>query len=172
VNRWTAARDGLQATLHWRGSTRPVVDLLSEMLDACAHVLEKYEARRGDFPIIGTMLEKRLCQADFVMALAVRYPEPYALTSAYAKMVRHWDAFDRYLAKAPALEPLPSPDEAEILAEHLRAIGEGTPYYRTREVMAFPPPDADAMLEEMIRQGLVKREMTPERGITLTRTQA
>jgi gamma-glutamyl:cysteine ligase YbdK (ATP-grasp superfamily) len=170
TNRWAAARYGLQATFRWDGAPRPVAEVLDEMLDACGAELEALGARRADLRLINTMIEKRVCQADFVLDLASRYPDPYCLASVYARLARHWDVFDDYLEAAPVLDPVPAPDEEGILAEHLSLIGEGTHFYRSREVMHYPPPVADEIVERMVQRGTIRREVTENRGTVLSRT--
>jgi hypothetical protein len=125
--------------------------------------------KRTDLGVIDTMLRKRTCQADLVLKLAERYPDPWCLASAYAKLVRHWELFDEYVEGTAAREPMPLADEDAILAEHLSNIGEGTHFYRSREVMFYPPPVADEMIERMIEQGTVRREVSENRGILLSR---
>jgi len=169
INRWAAAKYGLQATFRWDGKAKPVTELLGEMLDACASGLQALEAKRDDFVLINTMCAKRLCQADFTIEVAKRYPEPYGFASAYGKLIRHWDVFDTYLSSAPALDPVPAPDDDAVLQEHVKFIGEGTHFYRLRDVMYFPPPAADAVVDDLVRQGMITREVTPDRGIVLSR---
>jgi gamma-glutamyl:cysteine ligase YbdK (ATP-grasp superfamily) len=170
TNRWAAARYGLQATFRWDGAARPVAEVLDEMLDDCAAELEALGARRADLGLVNAMIEKRLCQADFVLDLASRYPDPHCLASVQAKLARHWDVFDQYLEAAPALDPIPAPDEEGVLAEHLALIGEGTHFYRSREAMHFPPPVADEIVERMVQRGTIQREVTEHRGTVLSRT--
>jgi gamma-glutamyl:cysteine ligase YbdK (ATP-grasp superfamily) len=169
TNRWSAARYGLQATFHWDGRPRPVVEVLDEMLGECEGELQALGTRRSDLRIVNAMLAKRTCQADFVLNLAERYPDPWCLASAYQKLVRHWEIFDEYVESAPTLEPIPLVDEEAILAEHLAIIGEGTYFYRTREAMNYPPPVADAIIERMVEQGAIRRDVTENRGVLLTR---
>ena len=169
TNRWAAAKHGLQATFHRDGRPLPVVDVLDDMLDSCADALTALGATRADFTLINTMLRKRVCQADFALGLAERYADPYLLISAYAKLVRHWDVFDDFVARCDVLDTVAPPDEDVILAEHLEAIGEGTRSYRLREVMYLPAPEADALLETMMSRGWIRRELTTERGLLLHR---
>jgi len=169
TNRWTAARDGMQATFLWNGKPRLVADLLDEMLDECADELENLGAKRADFALLNAMIRKRVCQADFVLGFAGRYPDVWCLTSAYAKLIRQWDAFDQYLESAPALDPIPAPDEQAVLAEHLAFVGEGTHFYRLHDAMRYPWPVTGEIIERLVRQGLVKREVTPRRGTLLYR---
>ena len=168
-NRWTAARDGMQATFRWNGKPRPVAEVLDEMLDGCEAELAVLGASRARLPIINGMVRKRVCQADMVIPLARRYPDPYLLANAYGKMLRHWEWFEEFLNGAPPLEPRLMLSDDDILAEHLKQIGEGTHLYQTRETMSFPPPAADAVRARLAAAGLVAEEFTLERGLTLSR---
>jgi hypothetical protein len=169
TNRWAAARWGLQATFCWNGQTKPVAEILDEMLDECSEALRVLETQRDEFSVINAMLQKRVCQADFVMQLAERYPEDHALTSAYSKMVRHWNVFEEYLEKATPLEPIGAPDDDAIQQAHLDEIGEGTHFYRSREVLFYPPPVADELVEKLIEKGVLAREISSRRGTVLHR---
>lgn len=169
VNRWSAAKYGLQASFHWQGREIPAVELLSQMLDECAPALQTLGARRSDFALMEAMLQKRSTQADWVREVAERYPDPWVFASAHAKLARHGDVFDHWLQSAPALEVLPAPDEEAVLQAHLDAIGEGTHFYRSRDALNFPPPQADAVVEQLVEQGRLRRDSSPKRGMTLSR---
>lgn len=169
TNRWLAARHGLQATFAWNQEPRPVVVVLNEMLDQCREELAALGVKRSDLTLIHQMLEKRVCQADYVIGLAARYPDPVCLTSAYAKLMRHWTVFDEYLETAPTLDPMPLPNDEEILAEHLALVGDGTHFYCSRDAMHYPPAIADALIERLIEQGTVAHEITESRGVRLSR---
>ena len=169
TNRWAAARYGMQATFVWDGQARPVAEILDEMIDDCLPALGRLGAKRTDLATIETMIRKRTCQADFALGLARRYPDPHLLTSAYAKLVRHWDVFDDYLRTSPVLDPAAVPDEDAIIQEHLAHVGEGTHFYQLRGAMYYPPPLTDEIIERMIRKGLITREVTTARGMLLHR---
>jgi len=169
VNRWSAAKHGLQASFHWNDQTLPVTELLAQMLDECASSLETLGAKRDDFALLETMLQKRVTQADWTLEIAARYPDPWVFASAHAKLARHGNVFDEWLQSAPPLGVLPAPDDAAILQAHLEAIGEGTHFYRSRDAMNFPPPLADAIIEQLVETGRVKRASSPKRGVTLSR---
>jgi len=169
TNRWLAARDGMQATFLWEDGTRAIVEILDEMLDQCKDALARLGAKRSDLTIMNKMIEKRICQADFAIDLGRRYEDVYLLTSAYSKMLRQWDAFEEYLGNAKKLEPIPAPDEKEIMEAHLAGVGEDTHFYNLRGVMHYPAPVADEIIERMIREGLIEREVTSTRGALLHR---
>jgi hypothetical protein len=169
TNRWAAARDGMQATFAWEGRALPVAELLDRMLDECAPALERLGLPRRNMTILPAMIRKRICQADCARRLRERYGDPHVLMSAYAKLLRHWDLFDEYLDQAEALDPVPAADEKAVLDEHLRYIGNGTHFYRLRDAMYYPAPLMHQLIEEMVRQGLIRKEITPTRGTLLHR---
>ena len=171
TNRWLAARHGLQATFSWNGKPKPVVELLDEMLTECSRELETLGVKRSDLTVLNTMIEKRICQADFVMSFADRYPDKYLFASAWAKLVRHWEIFEEYLECAETLDPEPLIDEDAILAEHLAFVGEGTHFYRLRGVMQYPAPVADKIIDRMLARHLIRREITPNCGPLLYRVE-
>ena len=169
LNRYAAAKHGLQATFIWDGQPKPVTEVLEEMLEYAAPGLSKLGASLDDLGIIQKMLQKRTCQADFALGYLKRFPDTMVMQSVFSKMVRHWTVFEEFLEKAPVLDPEPALDEDAILAEHLRVIGEGTHFYRTRQAMNLPPPAADDVLRRLEEQGLVRREVASSRGTVLTR---
>lgn len=169
TNRWAAARYGLQATFSWHGVPRPVVELLDEMLDECKTQLETLGVKRSELVILNKMIEKRVCQADFALRLADRYADRYCLASAYGKLVRQWDAFETYLETAETLDPIPALSDDDMLAEHLEFIGEGTHYYCLREAISYPAPATNELIERMVAEHLVRREITSNCGTLLYR---
>ena len=169
INRWLAARHGLQATFFWDGRQRPVAEIADEMLDECREALQVLGAVRSDLGVLETMIRKRVCQADFATELASRYPEDFMLASVYTKVLRHWDAFDNYVADTPTLDPAPAPDSEEVLAIHRDFIGESSPFYHSRDAMGLPPPVADAVLAQLEERGWVRRDRDAYRGTLLTR---
>ncbi len=56
-----------------------------------------------------------------------------------------------------------------MLEEHLAYVGEGTHFYRLREVMYYPPPVSDAIIERMVERGLITLERTDRHGLLLHR---
>ncbi|MHC4563348.1 MAG: glutamate-cysteine ligase family protein [Planctomycetota bacterium] len=169
TNRWAAARYGMQATFTWEDGYRPVTDVLDEMLDDCADALAQLGATRRDLCLINEMIRKRICQADLGIDIGQRYDNPHLLASAYAKVVRHWEAFDEFLAAAQPLEPAPPPDENVILEAHLGNIGEGTFRSRVHYTMYYPAAMTDEIIDTMVSRGLVRKEVTTTRGTLLHR---
>jgi len=169
VNRWSAAKHGMQASFHWNGKKLPVASILDEMLDECKESLAKLGCKRSDLVLINTMLKKRLCQADFAAELAGRYPDPQLFSSAYAKLLRHFEIVDEWLLKAKPLDPIAAPCDDTVIAEHLSHIGEGTEFSKLREVMCFPSPAADELYAAMEKRGLVEKEVTKAHGVLLNR---
>jgi hypothetical protein len=160
----------MQATFSWNGRPQQVGDIVAEMLTQCAPSLADLDARPTDLGVIGKMAEKRLCQADLALEIASRYEDPICLLSAYAKRLRNWNAFEEFLDASPALEPAEPLSRMEVLDEHVRAIGEGTSYYVSRSAMSYPPPQADAVLNELEASGRIVREITADGAIIVSRT--
>ena len=169
TNRWAAARYGMQATFAWNGGFRTAAEVLSEMLDDCADALAVLGATRSDLGLIEAMISKRICQADLVIALGRRYSDPHLLASAYAKVVRHWEAFDEFLASAEPLEPAGDPNDDVVLEAHLDVIGEGTYRSRLHGAMYYPAAMTNELIDTMVSRGLVRTEVTTTRGTLLHR---
>jgi len=91
TNHWAAARDGMQATFRWDCGSRPVVEVLEEMLNEVDAELAALGASSHDLHLVRTCIAKRLCQADAFADIAERYLDCHTLTSAYAKLCRGWD---------------------------------------------------------------------------------
>ena len=115
------------------------------------------------------MIRKRICQADLGIALGQRYSDPHLLASAYAKVVRHWEAFDEFLAAAEPLEPAGDPNDDVVLEAHLGVIGEGTYRSRLHGAMYYPAAMTNELIDTMVRRGLVRTEVTTTRGTLLHR---
>ena len=169
INRWSAAKYGLQAGFLTPDGEISVSDFLSQMLDECAQSLQTLGAQREDFSLIETMLQKHVTQADWTNEIAARYPDSWVFVSAHSKVAQGGGVFEEWLHKTPVLAAIPAPSEDQILQIHLDAIGEGTHFYRSREAMQLPPPMADKIIEKLIQQGRLRRDESPKRGITLSR---
>ena len=169
TNRWSAARWGMQATFAWGGTARPVAEIVGEMLDEAADALTILGTARADLGILQTMREKRLCQADFALSVASRYPDPVLCAEVLVKRMRDWNAFDIWLCDAAPLEPVPLLSRAEVLDGHLAHIGEGTHFFRTRETMHYPGVVADGVIAELIESGKIVRNISTKHGQTLSR---
>lgn len=169
INRWSAAKHGLQSSFCTHNGQISVTELLSQMLDECQTSLETLGAKRDDFKLIEAMLQKRVTQADWTNEIASRYPDAWVFVSAHSKVARDGVVFEEWLQTAPTLETIPALDEEQLLQVHLDAIGEGTHFYRSRQVMHLPPPVADDIIETLISAGQLRREESPKRGITLSR---
>jgi hypothetical protein len=139
------------------------------MLDAAGPSLARLGAKRCDLKLINAMLRKRFGQADFAISAMNRYPDSYTLATAYGNLLRHWEAFDEYLAKAPRLEPRPHPGPEGIMDEHLRLIGQSTHHHRPRSAMWYPQASIEEMIDLLVERGWIEREVTTTRGTLLHR---
>jgi len=168
INRWRAAKYGLQAKLIWDGEERPVAEVARKVIDIADEGMSVLGAGRRDLSVIGMMLKKRQTQADFVSAIQRSDPDPHSLMRTIATIYeKDHDAFKKYLEIAPAL---PAIEAMSIEAFLLSKI--------TREMSAFEvgvrtplsPYDFDRVIEKLEAEGKVKVEMDEKWGRRITRT--
>lgn len=170
LNRWAAAKYGMQATFIIDGQERTAADVLQQMLYECEAQLADLGATISDLGLINAMITKRTCQADMFMELGSRYPELYQYNSVYSKIARHWEAFDQYLESASPKEAVVAVNEETVLEEHLALVGEDTHFYRLRDVMHLSGPDTEEVIQRLIANGMIDRVVTSSRGPRLNRT--
>jgi hypothetical protein len=164
ANRWRAARDGLQATLSWNGEVREVRDILCDFLDEAR---PGYESLGAEPPVlIPAMLDKRLTQADFQMLFYEANPDPHAMSKDLANALAKGDPFSRYVHESSGLEAIPL---RRMEDEILSLIGEETPYWEIYERFRFPVPWLEDLLDSFEKEGKIRSQKTPERGVVFTR---
>ena len=165
VNRWAAAKYGMQATLFWEGRERPVAEILEELLDYCEPALAALGAARSDLSPLDVLARKRLCQADYVRELAARYPDPHCLTAVMKTLYSDGGSpIDEYMDSASPLDPVPAVDSEKVLTAHLGSIGEMSRPQHLYHIMYMPSAPRDRMLDEMVRRGLLEKETADDRG--------
>jgi len=168
VNRWRAAKYGLQATFHWDGGEKPVTEILKEMLNLAAEGLNLLGAEIKDLTTIAKMIEKRQTQADFILTLYELDKDPHRLLRTIATIFQDEEAFGKYLDMAPILPPVAPMDIRDHILSKI-AIGS-----RIGELSFFSPLapwDLDRVLEELERDGLIEVQYDPIWGRMYSRLQ-
>jgi len=168
VNRWRAAKYGLQATFHWDGEEKPVTEILKEMLNLAAEGLNLLGAEIKDLTTIAKMIEKRQTQADFILTLYELDKDPHRLLRTIATIFQDKEAFGKYLDMAPILPPVAPMDIRDHILSKI-AIGS-----RIGELSFFSPLapwDLDRVLEELERDGLIEVQYDPIWGRMYSRLQ-
>ncbi|MBD3349805.1 MAG: hypothetical protein GF400_11520 [Candidatus Eisenbacteria bacterium] len=150
LNRWRAAKRGLQATLEWEGAETPVDEVLTTMVELAEDGMRLLDADPGDLGLIRRMIAGRQTQADFQLAvLEAERGDACRFTRVMANIQRDPRAFEKYLRRAPALSPVPPDDHVE---EIVRAIGKETDYPFLLRAAPLPPAELDRVLSELVEE--------------------
>lgn len=163
-NRWRAAKDGLQATLSWRGKAKEVREVIYELLEKAGPGYRKLGATPPE--LIPLMLEKRLTQADLQIMLYRANPDAHSMAKDLANLVKNEDCFRRYLETAEVVECKPL---RKIEDEILSTIGKETPCWNIYDSFRLPFAWLENLLNRLEKEGKIRAEKTPERGVLLTR---
>lgn len=161
-NRFRAAKYGLQAKFIWEGKERDVVDILWDMIDTAD--LRSIGCR--DLSLIEDMLQKRETQADFCLFINNFQRDAFALTREMVNLTGREPSFSYYLKhakKLPCLNPL---DIDELI---LSSITRETPITYIYEILNLPYSVLTQKLDNLMKDGKIKRERIPEYGERYTR---
>ena len=164
VNRWRAAKHGLQAVFEWGGRAVPVDELLTSMVGLAQDGMRRLGASPADLRVVRAMLKKRQTQADFQLAVfAKERGDAHRYTRTLANIQRDPAAFERYLRRAPLLAPAEPGDHSKEL---LASIEVETPYTALVRRTPLSPVQLDAVLLELVEEGEVL-ESRSEMGVRL-----
>jgi gamma-glutamyl:cysteine ligase YbdK (ATP-grasp superfamily) len=151
VNRWRAAKYGLQAVLTWGGREEPVQTVLTSMVELAQDGMKLLGASRDDLRVVRAMIRKRQTQADFQLAVfAKERGDAHRMTRTMANIQRDPSAFERYLRRAPTLEVLRPADYA---AHILSGVEIETPYPLVLRQTPLSPAALDAILDRFVADG-------------------
>jgi len=167
LNRWSAARHGLQAVFQHEGRRIEAASLLTDMVEMAHDGMELLGASASDLRLIKQMIRKRQTQADFQLALLeLEDNDPYRFTRTLMNVQRDRRAFARYLRTAPTLPPVDPEDHDEFV---LGLIEIETPYYVILRGTPLGPDALDRLLAGFLKRGLVREERTSFGDRTYTR---
>jgi len=151
VNRWRAAKHGLQAVFTWEGDEVEAPAVLTAMIGVAQDGMSRLGISADDLTVVRAMVEKRQTQADFQLAVfAKERGDAHRLTRAMANIQRDPGAFETYLATAgtlPAVEP------GDIAGELVAGVEIDTPYPVLCWKTPLAPAQLDALLEKAVREG-------------------
>lgn len=167
INRWKAAKYGLQAKLTWDGQEKPVSEIARSMIDIAEEGMSILGAKKSDLILIRKMLKKRQTQADFLIALQKADPNPDRLLRAIANVYeKDHDAFKKYLDMAPTLPALRPLSMEEFL---LSKITKEVPAFQLAIHTPLVPYDFDRLIEKLEAEGKIRVEKDEIWGRTMTR---
>jgi len=154
LNRWQAARHGLQAVFRADGRRAPVQSVLTEALARAQDGMKRIGVVPGDLGLVRTMIEKRQTQADFQLAVfSLEGGDPHRFTRAMANIQRDPRAFERYLGAAPALGERRPDEPADIV---LARIEIETPYPVILRATPLAATHLDSLLGQLVENGAVR----------------
>ena len=162
INRWRAAKYGLQATFDWDGHPVPVADILGDML-----AMARFDLIAMDrLKLIPKMVATRQTQADWQLMLYKTVNDTFAYTGMLTDIVKTDDPFTKYIENAPTL-PVCKPDPIEnyILAN----IEKETPYSMLYDLLLIPYGMLDKYLNKLIKTGQIRMQCDPRYGKRFTR---
>jgi gamma-glutamyl:cysteine ligase YbdK (ATP-grasp superfamily) len=164
INRWRAAKSGLQAVLTWEGGQVPAQTVLTSMVGLAEDGMKQLGASPSDLRLVRAMLRKRQTQADFQLAVFEKERrDPHRLTRTMANIQRDPSAFEKYLRSAPTLPIVQPGDYAEDL---LSRIEVETPYPLLLRRSPLGPAALDSILAQFVREGR-RTERRSELGVRL-----
>jgi gamma-glutamyl:cysteine ligase YbdK (ATP-grasp superfamily) len=153
LNRWRAAKYGLQAVFIWENEERPADQVLTTMVGLAEDGMRLLGIGRSELRLVRKMLAKRQTQADFQLAvLEAERGDPYRFTRAFANIQRDPRAFERYLRRAPALAAV---EPADPVSDLVRSIGKETPYPVLLRATPLPPAELDRVLAAKVAEGVL-----------------
>ena len=162
INRWRAAKYGLQATFDWDGHPVPVADILDDMLAMARFDLIGVDGLK----LIPRMVATRQTQADWQLMLYKTVNDTFAYTRMLIDTVKTDDPFTKYIENAPTLPVCkPEPIENYILAN----IEKETPYSMLYDLLLMPYGMLDKYLNKLIKTGHIRMQCDPRYGKRFTR---
>lgn len=167
INRWRAAKYGLQAKLRWDGEEKPISEMARSMIDIAQEGMSILGAKKSDLVLIHKMLKKRQTQADFLLALQKLDPDPHRFLRAIANVYeRDHDAFKKYLDMAPTLPVVRPLSMEEFL---LSKITKEIPAFQLAIHTPLAPYDFDRLIERLEGEGKIRVEQDEKSGRRMTR---
>jgi len=159
LNRWRAAKYGLQAVFSWEGEESQADQVLTTMVGLAEDGMRLLGIERRELRLVRKMLAKRQTQADFQLAvLEAERGDPYRFTRALANIQRDPRAFEKYLRRAPALAAV-EPDDP--VSDLVRSIGKETPYPVLLRATPLPPAELDRVLAAKVAEGALTETRSP-----------
>ncbi len=159
INRYQALTFGLRAQFHWLGEVRPVSDLVLSLLHKIPPTVQAQFSEFGEFPLLTMMAEKRVTQADMVLALYSHLQDPWALTYELGKLMTSEDPFPEFVKRAAPRDPAPLMDLSEMLLDQVEAVAPRVFIWtHTR----LPVVVFERVMADLVREGRLRELPHPE----------
>ena len=112
------------------------------------------------------MIKKQQTQADFKEYIYSLNPDHYAFTAEMCRIMRDREWFERYIESAPILETLPMQSIEEFILSEIEFKNELAYIY---ERVHLPSTYLTEILDKLVKDKKIKKEMIPEKGWVYTR---
>jgi gamma-glutamyl:cysteine ligase YbdK (ATP-grasp superfamily) len=167
INRFWAAKYGLQATLKWHGEEKPVTEIFSEIFTIAREGMKIFGGAPEDLSIISKMINKRQTQADFLKILAKLDSDPTSLLRTIMNILPGEDFFKQYLKKAKKLKPMRFPSIEEFI---LSKITRDVPYINLYICTPLSPYHLNKVLTKLEKENKITTRISPYEGKLYSRT--
>lgn len=162
INRWRAAKYGLQARFSWGGETVDASYLVEEILQIAEFGLRKIGTSLENLWLIRKMVDKRQTQADFQSLIAKRNGDPHRFSRELANLLSRGDPFQEYLEMA---QPLDSVEPMKVEDYLLSKVAVDTPYSYLHELLFLPHAVLQENLSKLESEGKIELKKSPEKGV-------
>ena len=169
LNRALAAKHGLQATFRRGDDEISAVTVVEEVLEIAADGMAAFGLPADDLVWIPKLLAARVTQADFLLEMAERTPDPWALLTDLTRLAPDGEPFERWLEAGPTREARPLESFGDLL---LRGV-DG--FSRIRDLNRWanlPPFWLEREIEALEDAGRIETIEDPERGVRFRRLPA
>lgn len=161
-NRFRASRFGLATYFRYNGEEFTPEDFFEIVQKIAAPGIEKIKA---EFRLIPKMVEKRITQADFQIAIKT-FSDPHSFSRYLANRINDEQIFERFLDSQEKIEL----KKAESLKDYvLSHITKDTPYWYLYELLMLPFALLEDILRELLEEKRIKVKKSPERGALYSR---
>lgn len=167
INRFWAAKYGLQATMKWDGEDRPVTEIFPEIFTIAREGMKIFGSAPEDLTIINKMLKKSQTQADFLIKLTKLDSDPASLLRTMMNILTEEDFFKYYLKKAKKLSPKKSPSIEEFI---LSKITKDVPYLNIYICTPLSPFHLNKVLTKLEKENKITSRISPYEGKLYSRT--
>jgi len=161
INRFRAAKDGLQTIFYWNGKEVSAVETFKEVFSLVDVGIKKFGASIGDLRIINEMLKKRQTQSDFLLLFSQLDSDPHSLFRTIINILKDGDNFKKYLKRAKRLSLKKPPSIEDFILSY---ITKDVPYNLLYFLTPLTPHNLDRILARLQKEGKIIQKTSISEG--------
>ncbi len=169
LNRVMAAKHGLQATFRRGEGEVSARAAVAEALVIATEGMTSLGLPPDDLVWIPKLLTGRVTQADFMLEMAERTPDPWALLTDLARLAPDGLAFERWLGSEPTRVPRPLESFGDLLMSGVNGFSRMRDLNRWAQL---PPVWLEREVRALEVAGRIETIEDPERGVRYRRLPA